>query len=83
MYNSNTDSLGLILDVEVFFLWVTVQEHCVGLYKPIKCFLSFKSQKTGTMAMDWLLVTGHGKLTALDSIDFDLPTLQCMSLPSH
>ena len=28
MYNSNTDSLGLILDVEVFFLWVTVQEHC-------------------------------------------------------
>ena len=28
MYNSNTDSLGLILGVEVFFLWVTVQEHC-------------------------------------------------------
>ena len=28
MYNSNADSLGLILDVEVFFLWVTVQEHC-------------------------------------------------------
>ena len=26
--NSNTDSLGLILDVEFFFLWVTVQEHC-------------------------------------------------------
>ena len=30
MYNSNTDLLGLILDVEVFFLWVTVQEHCVS-----------------------------------------------------
>ena len=29
MYNSNTDSLGLILGVEFFFLWVTVQEHCV------------------------------------------------------
>ena len=29
MYNSNTDSLGLILGVEVFFLLVTVQEHCV------------------------------------------------------
>ena len=28
MYNSNTDSLGLILGVEVFFLLVTVQEHC-------------------------------------------------------
>ena len=28
MYNSNTDSLGLILGEEVFFLLVTVQEHC-------------------------------------------------------
>ena len=28
MYNYNTDSLGLILGVEVFFLVVTVQEHC-------------------------------------------------------
>ena len=28
MYNSNTELLGLILGVEVFFLWVTVQEHC-------------------------------------------------------
>ena len=28
MYNCNTDSLGLILGVEVFFLRVTVQEHC-------------------------------------------------------
>ena len=28
MYNCNTDSLGLILGVEVFFLKVTVQEHC-------------------------------------------------------
>ena len=32
MYNCNTDSLGLILGVEVFFfLRVTVQEHCVLL----------------------------------------------------
>ena len=29
MYNSNTDLLKLILGVEVFFLLVTVQEHCV------------------------------------------------------
>ena len=28
MYNSNTYSLGLILGVEVFYLLVTVQEHC-------------------------------------------------------
>ena len=27
MYNSNTETL--ILGVEVFFLWVIVQEHCV------------------------------------------------------
>ena len=31
MYNSNTESLELILGVEVF--WVTVQEHCVGYHK--------------------------------------------------
>ena len=30
MYNYNTDSLELIL--EVFFLLVTVQEHCVCHY---------------------------------------------------
>ena len=28
MYNNNTDLLGLILGAEVFFLLVTVQEHC-------------------------------------------------------
>ena len=28
MYNCNTDLLGLILGEEVFFLMVTVQEHC-------------------------------------------------------
>ena len=28
MYNYKTDSLELILGVEVFFLLVTVQEHC-------------------------------------------------------
>ena len=37
MYNSNTDSLGLILDVEVFFLWVTVQEHCEGQLTQYLC----------------------------------------------
>ena len=36
MYNSNTDSLGLISDVEVFFLWVTVQEHCEVYLSPKK-----------------------------------------------
>ena len=42
MYNSNTDSLGLILDVEVFFLLDTVQEHC-ELYFPNRT-LYFSSQ---------------------------------------
>ena len=35
MYNSNTDSLGLILGVEVFLL-VTVQEHCGFYYENLR-----------------------------------------------
>ena len=43
MYIGNTDLLGLILGVEVFFLLVTVQEHC-GTYLDIFGTSTFKSE---------------------------------------
>ena len=34
MYNSNTESNSLVLGVEVFFLWVTVQEFLTPQRQP-------------------------------------------------